>query len=79
MSKIHPAPVVPPRLEHGLYMQSYRDLDVPSVCQASPRGVAHKAQDKLNGRLIKREISQPEYEILWNQINSARRVGKIYT
>ena len=22
------------------YMQSYRDLDVPSVCQASPRGVA---------------------------------------
>ena len=61
------------------YMRSYRDLDVPRVCQASPRGVATKAQDKLNGRLIKREISQPEYEILWNQINSARRVGKIYT
>ena len=61
------------------YMRSYRDLDVPRVCQASPRGVASKAQDKLNGRLIKREISQPEYEILWNQINSARRVGKIYT
>ena len=67
-------------VEHEIsYMQSYRDLDVPRVCQASPRGVATKAQDKLNGRLIKREISQPEYEILWNQINSARRVGKIYT
>jgi len=61
------------------YMQSYRDLDVPSVCQASPRSVATKAQDRLNGRLIKREISQAEYEILWNQIRSARRVGKIYT
>ena len=58
------------------YMRSYRDLDVPSVCQASPRGVASKAQDKLNGRLIKREISEPEYKILWEQIRSRAGDGK---
>ena len=58
------------------YMQSYQDLDVPSVCQASPRGVATKAQHELNVRLIKREISEPEYKILWEQTRSRARDGK---
>ena len=54
-------------------MQMYRDLDVPSVCQASLRGVATKAQHELNVRLIKREISEPEYKILWEQTRSRAR------
>ena len=42
---------------------------------ATPRGDAWQTvgtSDELNVRLIKREISEPEYKILWEQISRAR-------